>query len=261
MEDAFSSRKTPEATVPVRRFGGWCVFVCVPSPPIIPCGARVSHADSAAARRGRRDGARRGVQEGAGGPSPRDGGAGTAGTDVTATAMRLAESADKGDDRALLRRLVELDRRVDGAEHTGMRARLEFGRELLAARVGKQLPKGFLDELCQQTGKSRQEIQFRMQFAKRVPTKHELSNVVRQFFSWHAIINEFLRSDRSGENRAGLHTGLVLSDEDASEKQRGPTSRASPCHTVPHRDRPALARPATWRDCVSTKWCRSFLSL
>lgn len=90
-------------------------------------------------------------------------------------------------------RLVQLDRSVDAAEGEGLRARWEFGRELLARRgSGKQLPRGVLDEVAQVIGKSRAELGARMKFAETFSSEGELSNAVRDFGSWHAIVNDAL---------------------------------------------------------------------
>lgn len=90
----------------------------------------------------------------------------------------------------VLAELMEIDSRVDGAEHDGIFARWEFGRALLKEREthgGKQLPHGRLDEVCAATGKSRPEHQFRMQFAAKYPTHEEVSTAVDTFRSWTAI--------------------------------------------------------------------------
>lgn len=88
--------------------------------------------------------------------------------------------------------LRQWDARVDAAEDDGIRARWEYGKALLHRRVGKQLPKGLLDEECQKTGKSATELRYRMLFADRFATKPEVINVVDDFRSWHAIVNEAL---------------------------------------------------------------------
>lgn len=93
-------------------------------------------------------------------------------------------------------RLVHLDQEVDAAEGEGLRKRWEFGRELLGRRVGKKLPAGLLDEVTTETGKSRAELQFRVQFAEQYPDEAALSNAVRQYGSWHAIVNEALGPKR-----------------------------------------------------------------
>jgi N6-adenosine-specific RNA methylase IME4 len=93
-----------------------------------------------------------------------------------------------------LARLVQLDRSVDAAEGEGLRARWEFGHELLKRRIGKQLPRGVLDEITQATGKSRIELQCRMRFAERFSTENEVHNAVTHFGSWHAIVNDALAS-------------------------------------------------------------------
>lgn len=93
-------------------------------------------------------------------------------------------------------RLVHLDEAVDAAEGEGLRARWEFGHDLRKRRAGKQLPKGLLDDVAQATGKSRQELGARMKFAERFSTEAELSNAVRNFGSWHAIVNDALATQR-----------------------------------------------------------------
>src|SRR5207247_2926097 len=101
-----------------------------------------------------------------------------------------------GDSPMSTQRLIELDKRIDAAEDNGIQARWEFGRELLKERVGKLLPRGRLDEVCQATGKSQDEIEARMKFAVWLPTSAELTNAVRKYGSWHRIVNEGLRPVR-----------------------------------------------------------------
>ena len=92
---------------------------------------------------------------------------------------------------------VEIDLRVDGAERDGIEARWEFGRLLLHERRGKKLPKGRLDAIAHATGKSRQELQYRMQFASRYPTKTSLSNALDNDHSWRDIVQSFSGSPES----------------------------------------------------------------
>jgi phage N-6-adenine-methyltransferase len=90
--------------------------------------------------------------------------------------------------------LLELDLRVDRAEDDGIRARWEFGRELLRERIGRKLPAGRLDELAARTGKSREELQARVRFAERFPDEDALRNAITQYRSWFRIVNEALPS-------------------------------------------------------------------
>lgn len=83
-------------------------------------------------------------------------------------------------------RLVKLDERVDAAEGEGLIARWEFGRELLSRRVGKKLPPGLLDALVAETGKSRAELQNRVQFAE-VFDAEALSNALGNQ-SWYELV-------------------------------------------------------------------------
>lgn len=104
--------------------------------------------------------------------------------------------------------LVDLDRKVDAAEGEGIMARWEFGGRLLKIREdngGNQLPHGLLDQLVEHTGKSRQELQFRAQFAEKFKTQEEVSNALDTFGSWYGIVKDGLRSGahvghNSGEN-------------------------------------------------------------
>lgn len=90
---------------------------------------------------------------------------------------------------SLDRKVDDADQRADAANGEGVRARWEFGRVLLAERVGKQLPKGRLDEVAAMTGKSRAELKHRVLFAERFPTEGEVDNAVIHFKTWHAIVN------------------------------------------------------------------------
>lgn len=95
-----------------------------------------------------------------------------------------------------LERLARLDQAVDVAEGEGLRARWEFGRDLLGHRAGKKLPTGLLDEVVDRTGKSRSELQCRIRFAERFPDEVSLCNAVAQFGSWHAVVNDALSTTR-----------------------------------------------------------------
>jgi ParB family chromosome partitioning protein len=98
--------------------------------------------------------------------------------------------------------LVELDRKVDAAEGEGIMARWEFGRELLKQRKGKQLPHGLLDRLVEQTGKSRSELKYRVQFAEQVSSEAEVANVLATFGSWYGIVTQALP-----DKKPGAHVG------------------------------------------------------
>ncbi len=92
-----------------------------------------------------------------------------------------------------LARLAKLEERIVSSETDGLRARWEFGHELLSARDGKgRLPNGYLVAVVERTGASRAELTYRMQFAKRCQTEDELFNTVEQFGSWHVIVRDVL---------------------------------------------------------------------
>lgn len=83
-----------------------------------------------------------------------------------------------------------------------MRARWEFGRELLGRRIGKQLPTGLLNEVAQATGKSRAEVGHRMRFAEAFPNEREVANAIRNFGSWYRVVNEALSPRAAATERA-----------------------------------------------------------
>lgn len=99
---------------------------------------------------------------------------------------------------------LRLEAQIGENENRAIRVRWEFGHWLLAQRVGKQLPHGLLDQLVEATGKSRSELQYRVQFAERYPTEDELSTAVDTYGSWFelrcALVERPHVSRNSGEN-------------------------------------------------------------
>ena len=90
---------------------------------------------------------------------------------------------------------VDLERVIVGADEPGIRARWEFGRQLLQERVNGFLPRGRIVEVCAATGRGRTEILFRVKFAERY-AEHELSNAIGQFRSWYGICKDGLYQKR-----------------------------------------------------------------
>jgi N6-adenosine-specific RNA methylase IME4 len=97
--------------------------------------------------------------------------------------------------------LAELVRYEDEVVHSdadGLRARWWFGETLVKRRGDAgRLANGELARVVDEVGVSRAEITHRMRFYERFPTADQLSNAVRQFGSWHAIVRDALpmRSD------------------------------------------------------------------
>src|SRR5215469_11771100 len=110
----------------------------------------------------------------------------------TASAGAVMTAAELPAETLLSRRLRELEARIAASESTGIQARWEFGRALLAQRVGKQLPAGLLAQVCADVGVSRSELQKRMRLAERYPTEQQVRNAVAQFGSWHRIVADAL---------------------------------------------------------------------
>lgn len=95
-----------------------------------------------------------------------------------------------------LERMVRIDQRIDADESDALRARWEFGQQMLTARDGAgRLPNGYLSALMERTGKSRSELGYRVQFAEVYPTETELSTVVDSFDSWTSL-RSALKADR-----------------------------------------------------------------
>jgi len=98
-------------------------------------------------------------------------------------------------------RLLMLDKSIDANESTALRARWEFGQEMLAARDGAgRLPNGYLTQLVERTGKSRSELGRRVQFAAMYPTDEELSHAVGQFLSWREVWQSLKEQKDAADN-------------------------------------------------------------
>ena len=108
------------------------------------------------------------------------------------------------------KRLLRLEERVTSSESDGLRARWDFGRELLSQRRGKTLPRYLIDRVATAVGVSRQELQARMKFAERYPDPQQLSDAVRQFPSWHAMSHEGLRRAKAERKPVASEAQLAL---------------------------------------------------
>ncbi len=84
----------------------------------------------------------------------------------------------------------DLERRIAKSDLDALKARLEFGRNLLkerAANGGKKLPNRRLETLAAALSISEAEISNRMQFAEQYELK-ELPNALGNYGSWHEIV-------------------------------------------------------------------------
>ena len=94
------------------------------------------------------------------------------------------------------RLLHKMETRIATSEGDGLRARWEFGRELLLQRKGKQLPAGLLDAVAKEVGASRAELKRRVQFAEKFPSDTEVAHACATFPSWHQMVREGLPTKR-----------------------------------------------------------------
>ncbi|WP_288337886.1 MT-A70 family methyltransferase [uncultured Gordonia sp.] len=100
-----------------------------------------------------------------------------------------------------IERLVHIDRRIDENESDALRARWEFGHQMLAARDGAgRLPNGYLAQLVERTEKSRAELKFRAQFAATYPTEEQLANALASCESWASTIRSLKKSRDAADN-------------------------------------------------------------
>ncbi len=110
--------------------------------------------------------------------------------------MTAAEVADLN-----IERLVHIDRRIDENESTALRARWEFGQEMLAVRDGAgRLPNGYLAQLVERTGKSRAELKYRAQFAATYSSEPELANALANCESWASTIRSLKLAKDAADN-------------------------------------------------------------
>ncbi len=95
-----------------------------------------------------------------------------------------------------LERMVRIDQRIDADESDALRARWEFGQQMLTARDGAgRLPNGYRAAIVERTQKSITELTYRMQFAEAFPTEDELFNALNSFSSWREVAKS-LKADQ-----------------------------------------------------------------
>lgn len=82
---------------------------------------------------------------------------------------------------------------ADESIRASLLGRWEFGKRLLSERKGKQLRDGRLDELAKATGRSRQELGFRMRFADYYPTEEKVANALATYTSWRQVTQSLSR--------------------------------------------------------------------
>jgi len=100
---------------------------------------------------------------------------------------------------ATLARLASLEFQIQDTDKAGMLKRWEFGHVLLKRRVPnpvqkKQqiIPRELMALTTKECGISRAEINHRIQFAERYPTKKEATDAVSSHPSWHRMTHEGL---------------------------------------------------------------------
>jgi N6-adenosine-specific RNA methylase IME4 len=110
--------------------------------------------------------------------------------------------------------LVLIDKQIDENESTALRARWEFGRDLLKLRDGKgKLPPGIRAELIERTGKSATELTYRMQFADAYATEDALFNALNNGPpSWREVVKN-LKAEKDAADNAPVTPPPALEGE------------------------------------------------
>lgn len=95
-----------------------------------------------------------------------------------------------------LARLTKLEHIVSEKEQMALEARWSFGRELLSRRVDYKgrlvIPHDLMKLTLTQCKVSRSEVNYRVAFALRYPTKNEMSTAVVDYSSWRQMKNKGL---------------------------------------------------------------------
>jgi hypothetical protein len=94
------------------------------------------------------------------------------------------------------RRFIEIEKRIRTAEHDGLIARWECGKQLFIRRKGKQLPRNLIQQLEKLIEVSQAELRYRMKFYEKFPTKEQVSDAIRDFPSWYRMTHEGLYKKR-----------------------------------------------------------------
>lgn len=110
--------------------------------------------------------------------------------------------------------LVLIDKRIDENESDALRARWEFGRDLLLRRDGKgKLPPGLRAELVERTGKSATELTYRMQFAEAYSTEESLFNALNNGPpSWREVVKT-LKAEKDAADNAPVAPPPIIRGE------------------------------------------------
>jgi len=116
-----------------------------------------------------------------------------------------------------LARLESLEFQIQDTDKEGMLKRWEFGRELLKRRVkykGRDVvPAELMTLTIKQCGISKPEINWRIKFAERYPTKKETSRAIDDYPSWTRMKNGLIDKKRTTKPRAKKtfhHMGWLL---------------------------------------------------
>ena len=106
-----------------------------------------------------------------------------------------------------------LEREITKGEKSALLARWRFGRGLLAEREahgGKQLPHGRLDEVAEAVGRSRSEIEYRIEFAANYPTEAEVSNAVGHLQSWRDVIESLCQASLARNRQPEIRPRIAI---------------------------------------------------
>lgn len=97
----------------------------------------------------------------------------------------------------MLESLERIEAAIRASDGEAIRARWEFGRQVIAQREGKQLPRGLSPEICRRAGISAEELSRRTRIAEAY-SQTELSHLCESpGVTWTAIVNGLPRTKRA----------------------------------------------------------------
>ena len=121
---------------------------------------------------------------------------------------------------------VALENKILGAEADGVVVRWQFGKALLAERIGKQLPKGRLAEIAAAVNlKNTRELHHRMRLAELYPTETQVRTAVHTYKSWTAIRQTLARNHQTRPVALPPDTKRWLKDLVKFNRDRSPIPR------------------------------------
>lgn len=98
--------------------------------------------------------------------------------------------------------LARIEEGVRASDGEAILARWDFGQEVLRQRVGKQLPKGLLADICKRTGVGRQEVANRVRVAEHHDRVELSSELESSGTTWTALVKGLPKKGTTRKRRS-----------------------------------------------------------